>query len=105
VKSLKRFDLNLNLKGCFEKGLKKEKKGKLTPLTFRPSGAVAHAAVSFFFFSFSRCRAGPTGQPLLFLLPSFPPPLLRLSWSAAAPAASDPLHPRPFHPLLARYVK
>jgi hypothetical protein len=40
VKSLKRFDLNLNLKGCFEKGLKKKKRKKTNPaylLAQRPS--------------------------------------------------------------------
>jgi hypothetical protein len=37
VKSFKRFDLNLNLKGCFEKSLKKKKKeNNLLRLPFGP---------------------------------------------------------------------
>jgi hypothetical protein len=107
VKSLKRFDLNLNLKGCFKKGLKKKKKKRNSPrLPFGPvaqqpintSPAAAHDRHLFFFFlSFADDPA--TGQWLP--SPSFllPPPLPRPVRRRRDPRRALPL---PFPFLLAR---
>jgi hypothetical protein len=82
VKSFKRFDLNLNLKGCFEKSLKKKKK-KITYFAYlsarwsssllTSSPAVAHGRRLLFFSScLADVPASPvSGAPLL--LPSFLP--------------------------------
>jgi hypothetical protein len=93
VKSLKRFDLNLNLKGWFEKGLKKKKKKKrnLPRLPFGPAAqqpantslAATHAAVSFFFFlSLAVARAPPVSH---YSFPFHPFPLLCFARAGAPP--------------------
>jgi hypothetical protein len=108
VKSLKRFDLNLNLKGCFEKGLKKKRKKRNSPrLPFgpvakqpiNPSPAAAHGRHLFFFFlSFADDPAPPVSGSLH--LPFFfPPPLPRPVQRRRDPRRARPL---PFPFLLAR---
>jgi hypothetical protein len=97
---LKRFDLNLNLKGCFEKGLKKKRKKRNSPhLPFapvaqqpiNPSPAAAHGRHLFFFFlSFADDPALPVSDSLH--LPFiFPPPLPRLVRRCRDPRRARPL--------------
>jgi hypothetical protein len=107
VKSLKRFDLNLNLnlKGCFEKSLKKKKRKKKkttylaylsarwpsSPLT--SSLAAAHGRCLFFFSSCLADVPAPpvSGAPLL--LPSF----LALLCFAPVSRRRDSRCARPLH--------
>jgi hypothetical protein len=98
----------LNLKGCFEKGLKKKRKKRNSPhLPFapvaqqpiNPSPAAAHSRHLFFFFlSFADDPAPPVSGSLH--LPFFfPPPLPRPVQRRRDPRRARPL---PFPFLLAR---
>jgi hypothetical protein len=108
VKSLKRFDLNLNLKVCFEKSLKRKKK-KTTYLAYlsawwpssplTPSPAAAHGRRLFFFSSCLADVPAPpvSGAPLLLPLS----PLLCFAPVSRRRRDSRRARPLPFPFLLA----